>query len=168
MNPKLYPALALLLLSAAAVSAVNSVLIPETLVITPDDVDLVEYCVTHHGDPLPDVAVVVEAVCRDRDHLVGCAPAEDEMSPASFGLAALDATTGPDGCATLQAVTASADVNGTYYYTVSGSLGHATITRETGTAVVPEFGTVAGALALGLSGLLIWRRQPHSKKEKKA
>ena len=162
MNPRIFPALAALLLSALAVSATNSRIIPETVVVTPDDVKLAEFCVTNAGSPKPGVGVDVQQVCRDLNHVIGC-QAADTLNPASLSVVALDAETGADGCADLQLVSTGA--NGTYYFAVSGSLGGAEVTRETGMAVVPEFGTVAAALSLVLAGALVWRRSVPEKAE---
>jgi len=149
--------LALLLLSAAPALAVNSVLIPEVMTIEPNDVEIVEYCVSHNGAPLAGIAIAIDEVCKDHNGIVGCQTPPDENPTGELAVAALDAVTGADGCGDLQLTTTGA--SGNFYYTVSGSSGGATITRETGQALVPEMSVAAAGLALGLAGLLVWRKR---------
>ena len=88
---------------------------------------------------------------------MGCQTPPDENPTGELAVAALDAVTGADGCGDLQLTTTGA--SGNFYYTVSGSSGGATITRETGQALVPEMSVAAAGLALGLAGLLVWRKR---------
>lgn len=161
MNPRVYPALAALLLSALAVSATNSFFVPERLVVMPDDVRLMEWCIEQYGNPQAHVGINVMTWCRDQNGLVGCQYPGDREYPPELWVLALDAETDVDGCGNLQINTVSAPNGTTYWLTVSGDVGGVEISRETGQIdTVPEFGTMAGALALGLAGLLVWRKRP--------
>ncbi len=149
--------LALLALAASPALAVDSRIVPEFTTLEPNDVELVDYCVSHAGSPLPGTAITVTTFCKDHNGLVGCQVPPDDTGTAELSVAPLDAVTGADGCGDVQLTTTGA--SGTFYYTLSGSLGGSQITRETGTAVVPEFSTFLGAAALAASGLLVWRKK---------
>jgi len=158
-TPKVIPALVLVLLSAAAVSATNSFFDPERIVVMPDDVRMMRWCVEQYGNPAPGVDVILQTWCRDQNGVVGCQYPGDREFPPELWVLPLDWETGLDGCANLQINTNNAPNGTTYWLTVSGELGGIEVTRETGQIdTVPEFGTIASALTLGLAGLLIWRR----------
>lgn len=145
------------LMSAIPALAVNSVLVPEVQSIEPNDVEVVQYCVSHDGNPLAGIAIAVERVCKDHNGVIGCQVPPDEEPTAELSVVALDAVTGADGCGDVQLTSNSA--SGIFHYTVSGSSGNAEITRETGTALVPEFTTGLMALTLAAAGLLVWRKR---------
>ena len=71
-TPKVIPALVLVLLSAAAVSATNSFFDPERIVVMPDDVRMMRWCVEQYGNPAPGVDVILQTWCRDQNGVVGC------------------------------------------------------------------------------------------------
>ena len=70
-------------------------------------------------------------------------------------------TVNDGGCVGITLTTSIADPAdaGTFYYTVNGKVGEATLGSETGQVFVPEFGVAAAALVLIGAGLFVAKRR---------
>ncbi len=139
--------LSLAVMLSVFVSAAGDDLDPKHITMAETDTRYVEYCVFDITPEDLTIDIIVDPVCRDQNSISGCQAADDN-SPADFSATPVSPTlslVGGAGCVDIELTTS--DANGLFYYTVNGDLG-GVITSETGTAYVPEFGTIGAVLAL--------------------
>lgn len=153
--------MAFALLTVGMVSATETTLVEDSIAMDYEDVQEVEFCIKDQQDNPMDVDVVVEPIWQeltgDSSFSVG-----DIENPTGFSVVPNEPTTGADGCVMLTLTTdLSEEEAGIFYYVVNGyeSGAISAAGSETGTVYVPEFGVIAGALALVGIGLFIYRKR---------
>ena len=154
--------LVLLLVATALATpmATDSFFVPGPVPMAENDNQTIKYCVEFTTEnmtfPAMGMNVAIQATCKDNNDLFGCQPEDLPVAP-EFSITLLQNVTGEDGCVDVELITTEAF--GVYYFSLNGLVEEMSVTEETSSAYVPEFGILGAITALGVAGLFIAKRR---------